>query len=217
MLSTSSQHTISVSRDVNLVELLHLIDSIQQDDEQSSQGDPAHTEQVASTRRKRASRSRRGRGRGGRASRFRGHLTDSFVGSSAEPEVAGAAYSVAPRKDDLTSTLIHDLSTPPYPDCLICFSSIHPLQPTWSCSPLIPISSVEADGEGDSAPTVNTVQYCWATFHLKCIKPWASKSVKDVEEAWRARGVDRRGEWRCPGCQSKRKVLPSFYSYATSS
>lgn len=108
-----------------------------------------------------------------------------------------------PLADDLTSTLSHALRTPPYPDCPICFSSIHPAQPTWSCSPSIPVIL-----SNDSDPP----QYCWTTFHIKCIKSWAAKSVKEVADAWRARGEEgKHGDWRCPGCQSKREVVPSGY------
>ncbi|ETW78509.1 hypothetical protein HETIRDRAFT_103921 [Heterobasidion irregulare TC 32-1] len=28
------------------------------------------------------------------------------------------------------------------------------------------------------------VKYCWTTFHLKCVRLWAAKSVKDIKEAW---------------------------------
>ncbi|TFL01770.1 hypothetical protein BDV98DRAFT_548477 [Pterulicium gracile] len=94
---------------------------------------------------------------------------------------------------DLTTTLIHELSFPPYADCAICFSAIHPAQPTWSCSP-------------------PAGQCCWTTFHLKCIKPWAQKSVKDLEDAWATRGeYGRKCEWRCPGCQTKRQTIPGGY------
>ncbi|KIL58249.1 hypothetical protein M378DRAFT_27649 [Amanita muscaria Koide BX008] len=107
--------------------------------------------------------------------------------------------------DDLTSTLIKSLSTRPYPDCSICFSPIHPAQPTWSCSPAIP--QVTSDGDATRP------QYCWNTFHLKCIRSWAEKSVKELEEAWRNRGeMDKRGEWRCPGCQARREIVPTGYS-----
>ena len=106
----------------------------------------------------------------------------------------------APLKDDLTSTLIHAISTPPYPDCLICFSAIRPAEPTWSCSPS---GAVESDAD--------IAQCCWTTFHLKCIRSWATKSVKEVAEAWRARGQDRKGEWRCPGCRTEREVVPTEY------
>lgn len=105
--------------------------------------------------------------------------------------------------DDLTSRLILALRTAPYPDCPICFSPIHPAQPTWSCSPSIPI--IRSDDAGEQ-------QYCWTAFHVKCIGSWATKSVKDIADAWRARGEEgRRGDWRCPGCQAKREIVPSGY------
>jgi len=101
----------------------------------------------------------------------------------------------APAGDDLTSILTFSLSTPPFPECMICFNRIRPEQPTWSCSPT---EEKEA-------------QSCWNTFHFKCIHSWAEKCVKDVEEAWRARGEEKKGEWRCPGCQSKREIVPNKY------
>ncbi len=101
-----------------------------------------------------------------------------------------------PIGDDLTSILTFSLSNPPFPECMICFNPIRPEQPTWSCSP----SSEEKEA-----------QSCWNTFHLKCIQPWAGKSVKDMEEALRARGEEKKGEWRCPGCQSKREIVPRRY------
>jgi transcriptional repressor NF-X1 len=100
-----------------------------------------------------------------------------------------------PTGDDLTSILTFSLSNPPFPECMICFNPIRPEQHTWSCSP----------GEEKEA------QSCWNTFHLKCVQSWASKSVKDMEEAWRARGEERKGEWRCPGCQLKREIVPQRY------
>ncbi|KIJ15343.1 hypothetical protein PAXINDRAFT_115013 [Paxillus involutus ATCC 200175] len=108
----------------------------------------------------------------------------------------------APPADDLTSTLTRALRTPPYPDCPICFNSIRPEQPTWSCSPS---TRTLADDDQDGS------HCCWTTFHLKCIRSWADKSVKDLEEAWRTRGETRPGEWRCPGCQAKRQQVPHVY------
>ncbi|KAG6873347.1 hypothetical protein C0995_000207 [Termitomyces sp. Mi166 len=113
------------------------------------------------------------------------------------------AASSEPIREDLTSRLIHDLRTPPYPDCPICFNPIHPAQRTWSCSPSISIVRPPED-EGQEQ------QYCWTTFHVKCIGEWASKNVKAVADAWRARGEsDKKGDWRCPGCQAKRETVPS--------
>ncbi|KAG1780090.1 hypothetical protein EV702DRAFT_1194859 [Suillus placidus] len=116
--------------------------------------------------------------------------------ASSLPKKAKPPSPKAPPADDLTSTLTCALSTHPYPDCPICFNPIRPEHHTWSCS--------------SSDPSEN-LQCCWNTFHLKCIRAWASKSVKDLQDAWRARGEDRTGEWRCPGCQAKRESVPSSY------
>lgn len=67
-----------------------------------------------------------------------------------------------PAANDLTSHLTHMLKTPPYPDCPICYNPIQPIQFTWSCS---------SDGLGEREG-----ECCWSTFHMKCIKAWASKS-----------------------------------------
>ncbi|KAF7289901.1 R3H domain-containing protein [Mycena indigotica] len=60
-----------------------------------------------------------------------------------------------PVADDLTSRLTAALATYPYPDCPICFNAVHPAQPSWSCSPSIGV--------------LDAPQYCWTTFHLKCM------------------------------------------------
>lgn len=110
-----------------------------------------------------------------------------------------------PQGDDLTSSLIRQLSTPPYPDCSICFSAIRPDHAIWSCSPSIQIIT---------SSETQIQQYCWSSFHVKCIRSWADKSVKEVAEAWRARGEpNKKGDWRCPGCQGKREAVPSGYWY----
>jgi len=138
-----------------------------------------------------------------RAARFNPALSEptaSVTGKADAPAQAGGGNSSrrrtrAPPGDDLTSILTFALSNPPFPECMICFNPILPGHPSWSCSP-----KEEKDA-----------QSCWNTFHLKCIKPWAEKSVKDTEDAWRARGEERKGEWRCPGCQSKREIVPRKY------
>ncbi|KAL6303220.1 hypothetical protein BKA93DRAFT_788613 [Sparassis latifolia] len=149
-----------------------------------------------------------------RGAKFGGKLTESPSEASRADKKPSERYGrSAPRGDDLTSTLIRALSTRPYPDCLICFSEIHPAQPTWSCSPLLPATAtVDAeDGDEPKDKAEDSMRCCWTTFHLKCIRPWAVKSVKDIEDAWRARGEHKTGDWRCPGCQLKRTVVPSGY------
>ena len=98
-------------------------------------------------------------------------------------------------ENSLTSSLILALRKPPYPDCPICFNSLHPAQSTWSCS-----LSEEA------------TSCCWATFHLKCVREWARKSTREIRNALVARGEANEGEyWRCPGCQTKRTHVPQSY------
>ncbi|KAA1473096.1 hypothetical protein DENSPDRAFT_822377 [Dentipellis sp. KUC8613] len=150
----------------------------------------------------------------GRASRFKGKLSEPAQAPGAVPDDTKPAekyQAAAPHHDDLTSRLIYELRTPPYPDCPICFNPVHPAQPTWSCSPTIVHNLDESDSEKDGAKENANAQCCWTTFHLKCIRSWAAKSVKDIEDAWRARGEERKGDWRCPGCQSKRDVVPRGY------
>ena len=154
-----------------------------------------------------------------RANRNRGRkFVSELTGGEGAVETAQDVSSADKYKnaglkaDDLTSRLIAELSTPPYPDCLICFAPITPMQPTWSCSPSNPTIAATDDEGGAPAQRADTnAQCCWMTFHLKCIRSWATKSVKDVEEAWRMRGEPRQGDWRCPGCQSKRTAIPASY------
>lgn len=106
----------------------------------------------------------------------------------------------APADADLTTRLIHafsnrSTSSSDALECPICFIAIHHAQPTWSCVL--------------SADTGNAC--CWTTFHLKCIREWAAKSTKETRDAYRARNEDREGEWRCPGCQTKRNEVPRVY------
>ena len=113
-------------------------------------------------------------------------------------------YRVDYASDDITTRLIRDLRTFPYLDCAICFNAIRPHQPTWSCSPNTPIVLTEDSQQA---------QYCWATLHLKCVRSWASKSIADIQQAYRSRGEDKPGEWLCTGCRAKRTIEPSSYKY----
>ncbi|KAG8925884.1 FKBP12-associated protein [Tulasnella sp. 418] len=117
-----------------------------------------------------------------------------------------AAPSTQSKDMDLTSRLTaafsRTASPDDAPDCPICFSTIGPGNPTWSCSPTLDGSDPLHDEHGVC---------CWTSFHLKCIKSWAAKSTKETREAYLAREVDNVGEWRCPGCQTRRSVVPRDY------
>lgn len=146
-----------------------------------------------------------------RDQKFNPNLTDASPKPPREQHKShqSGKYHAPSQKDDLTSRLIHEIRTHPYPDCAICFNSIHPAQPTWSCSPT---SSIAIDGQIALAADAETSQCCWITLHLKCVRSWASKSVKEVADALRARGEEA-GEsaWLCPACRTKRSSVPSGY------
>ena len=144
-----------------------------------------------------------------RRSRFGAGLTqqpeliESTTPHTSRKNKGKKALTSSQEGDDLISILVRGLTSAPYHDCPICFSSIRPEQAIWSCSPSIPLIQNE-----QNKPS----QYCWTSFHVKCIHSWANKSVKEVAEAWKARGEpDKKGDWRCPGCQAKRDIVPSGY------
>ncbi|KAF8757896.1 R3H domain [Rhizoctonia solani] len=137
-------------------------------------------------------------GRGGRRQHFGARLTEGSPKSAAP---ASEPAPPPPTSGDLTSRLIYSLTHKhDAVDCPICFNPVHPAQPIWSCAP--PPTLI-----GDAPATC-----CWTIFHMKCIKEWARKSVEATREAYRARNVDLPGEWRCPGCQTKRTVIPQAYA-----
>ncbi len=91
---------------------------------------------------------------------------------------------------DLRSRLLAELSSGEY-DCVICYSTVTTRQATWSCS------------------------QCYSVLHLPCVRKWAESSVKKAEE-YNAMQEDpeirnRRGTWRCPGCQYAREDVPKVY------
>ncbi|KAG9092665.1 FKBP12-associated protein [Ceratobasidium sp. UAMH 11750] len=168
-------------------------------------------ESTGSNTRRRRGRGGRARGaptahsqppRGGRRENFGARLTDGGgrAGSTADAPIPAPP----PTTGDLTSRLIYSLThREDAVDCPICFNPVHPTQPIWSCAPP-PVDPLE---DTSAAPAT----CCWTIFHIRCIKQWAQKSVVATREAYRARSVDLPGDWRCPGCQTKRTVIPQAY------
>lgn len=148
-----------------------------------------------------------------RKQRFGAKLTTN---ASTAPPPPNPRPSPAPITKDmdltsrLTASFARSASAEDAPDCPICFNSISQGAPTWSCTP------ADSKNQAYSADPVH-VQHggancCWTTFHLKCIKAWATKSVTETRDAYVARGLtERSGEWRCPGCQTKRSIVPTDY------
>ncbi|KAB5593926.1 FKBP12-associated protein [Ceratobasidium theobromae] len=139
-------------------------------------------------------------GRGGRRQQFGARLTEGTRATAPVSEPTPPP----PTSGDLTSRLIYSLThKEDAVDCPICFNPVHPTQPIWSCAP----SPVDPLDDPSAAPAT----CCWTIFHMKCIKEWARKSVTATREAYRARDVDLPGDWRCPGCQTKRTEVPRAY------
>ncbi|KAH8549344.1 hypothetical protein BGW37DRAFT_535178 [Umbelopsis sp. PMI_123] len=66
-------------------------------------------------------------------------------------------------------------------DCMICWDIVRPGHQTWSCD------------------------CCWAVFHLGCVQTWATKSLHEATSNLPIKN------WRCPGCQYTRTVIPKEY------
>lgn len=142
-----------------------------------------------------------------RRRQFGSKLTENEGTSSSKQTVT--VITPAAQELDLTSRLTasfsRSASKEEAPDCPICFNSISPGSPIWSCTP-------QTSDLDPAHAEYGSSNCCWSSYHLKCIKTWASRSVKATGEAYAARGVaDRDGEWRCPGCQTKRSIVPPEY------
>ncbi|SPO35415.1 related to Shuttle craft protein [Pseudozyma flocculosa] len=91
---------------------------------------------------------------------------------------------------DLRSRLLAELASGQY-DCVVCYSTATTKQAVWSCS------------------------QCYTVLHLGCVRKWAEASVKKAEEQnamQEDRAMrDKRGTWRCPGCQYAREDVPKVY------
>ncbi|SPO28619.1 related to Shuttle craft protein [Ustilago trichophora] len=111
-------------------------------------------------------------------------------GKAKKPVVKAPAIAEPVEYADLRSRLLAELSSGEY-DCVICYSTVTTRQSTWSCS------------------------QCYSVLHLPCVRKWAESSVKKAEEH-NAMQEDpeirnRRGTWRCPGCQYAREDVPKIY------
>ncbi|GAK66096.1 uncharacterized protein PAN0_011d4318 [Moesziomyces antarcticus] len=111
-------------------------------------------------------------------------------GRAKKPAVKVPAVAEPVEYADLRSRLLAELSSGEY-DCVICYSTVTTRQATWSCS------------------------QCYSVLHLPCVRKWADSSVKKAEEH-NAMQEDpeirnRRGTWRCPGCQYAREDVPKIY------
>lgn len=126
-----------------------------------------------------------------RKQNFGGKLSNGSSGHDCpSADLADAEWDKPIDYADLRSRLVAELRAGKY-DCSICYSTVGNKAPIWSCS------------------------QCHTVLHLNCIKQWASSSVKAAEEQNAmqedVRIRQRKGTWRCPGCQFAREEVPTVY------
>ncbi|EGP86295.1 uncharacterized protein MYCGRDRAFT_73600 [Zymoseptoria tritici IPO323] len=74
-------------------------------------------------------------------------------------------------------------------ECAICTSEVQRNSKVWSC------------------------HTCWTVFHLTCIKKWSSNEGSTASRPNAENGDTQPGrQWRCPGCNLPKDVLPQSYS-----
>ncbi|KAL9588958.1 MAG: hypothetical protein Q9203_002248 [Teloschistes exilis] len=96
-----------------------------------------------------------------------------------------ALKSTAP---DIATRTHEDIANSLY-ECPICTSEIGRNSKVWSC------------------------KTCWTVFHLTCIKKWSINEGSTHTQQRNSEGEDLSPrQWRCPGCNLPKDVLPSSYA-----
>ena len=89
---------------------------------------------------------------------------------------------------DIATRTHEDISNGLY-ECPICTNEVAPNSKIWSC---------------------NT---CWTVFHLTCITRWSKNEGSTLAPQRNTEGdLPSPRQWRCPGCNLPKEILPSAYS-----
>ena len=122
-------------------------------------------------------------GRGGRANR----TTIESSGSNHRPHARRGSVAKSTAADIATRTH-EDIAHGAY-ECPICTSEVGRSSRIWSC------------------------KTCWTVFHLTCIKKWSQNEGSTLAQQRTQDGdLPPPRQWRCPGCNLPKDVLPSTYS-----
>ena len=100
------------------------------------------------------------------------------------------------RKQSLVKSNAPDIATRTHEDianaiyeCPICTNEVAPNSKVWSC------------------------RTCWTVFHLSCIKKWSTNEGSTQAQQRNENGdLPPPRQWRCPGCNLPKDVLPSTYT-----
>lgn len=89
---------------------------------------------------------------------------------------------------DITTRTHEDIAKGVY-ECAICTNEVSRNSKVWSC------------------------RTCWTVFHIGCIKKWSRNEGSAMQTRANESGVPPIAkQWRCPGCNLPKDVLPSSYT-----
>lgn len=99
------------------------------------------------------------------------------------------------RRQSLSKSTASDIATRTHEDiangvyeCAICTNEIVRNSKVWSCN------------------------ICWSVFHLSCIKKWATNEGSTQAQQRSEGDLPPPRQWRCPGCNLPKDVLPSNFT-----
>ena len=103
----------------------------------------------------------------------------------------GGKPAVTPKKPstatDMPTKIHEDIDNGIY-ECPICTAAVHRKSQVWSSD------------------------CCWTVFHLSCIRKWSQNEGSAVRQPRDGNGEVLARQWRCPGCNTPRDVLPNSFS-----
>lgn len=88
---------------------------------------------------------------------------------------------------DIATRTHEDIDNGHY-ECAVCYQELKRRSRVWSC------------------------RTCWTVFHLGCIKEWSSKEGSAVARPQLEDGECAPRQWRCPGCNLPKDILPKHFS-----
>ena len=125
---------------------------------------------------------RAGHSRGGRAAQASTHQNNP---KTPRPRRQSLLKSMAP---DIATRTHEDISNAIY-ECPICTNEVARNSKVWSC------------------------KTCWTVFHLSCIKKWSiNEGSTQAQQRHENGDLPPPRQWRCPGCNLPKDVLPSTYT-----
>ena len=123
-----------------------------------------------------------------RSSRGRKSLAPAHNQAQARMPPVRRGSTLKSTAPDIATRTHEDIMSGAY-ECPICTSEIGRNSRVWSC------------------------QTCWTVFHLTCVKKWSTNEGSTMAQQRNQDGeFASPRQWRCPGCNLPKDILPSTYS-----